>query len=120
MPCDYKKYPKDWKRIVMDRRKEANNKCELCYAPNRAYVDRPINESDRIHWAHPWYLCNTEGSKSTKIVLTLHHIDCNKQNNTRQNLILLCQKCHCRLDTGLHIEHAKETRNRKKGLQSFL
>ncbi|MGA2434390.1 MAG: HNH endonuclease signature motif containing protein [Bryobacteraceae bacterium] len=33
-------------------------------------------------------------NKKTKIIYHLHHIDYNKKNNDRRNLIFLCNKCH--------------------------
>jgi len=86
MSCNYKKdYCKDWKSIVAQRKIEANDCCELCYAANH-----------QPHWL-----------TGSKVILTMHHIDCDKMNNTRQNLILLCQRCHLRLDLAHHMKKRK-------------
>jgi 5-methylcytosine-specific restriction endonuclease McrA len=85
MPCDYSQYPKDWARIVADRKKEVGNCCELCGVRNGG-----------LHW-----------KTASKVVLTMHHIDHDKKNNSRQNLILLCQRCHLRLDLAHHMENRK-------------
>lgn len=110
MPIDYKKYPKNWKWISEQVRKDAGNKCELCFAPNGEVVVRPVNMKG---FTRPWYFHPTflsGKSKPVKIILTVHHIDFDKKNNERQNLIALCQRCHLRLDLGRHMKN----RTRKK------
>jgi len=62
-------YGIDWPFIATGIKTEANWKCQECGAPN-----------NRL--------------KGT--ILTVHHIDGNPRNNTRSNLIALCQKCHLR------------------------
>jgi 5-methylcytosine-specific restriction endonuclease McrA len=81
MPIDYKNYPDDWKLISKAVIKKAGNKCELCNADNY-----------ESHW-----------KTGSKVVLTVHHIDCDKNNNSKFNLIALCQRCHLRLDLETHI-----------------
>ena len=51
--------------------KERGNKCECCQIDS--WLDKPI-------------------------VLQLHHIDGNSNNNTRKNLLLLCPNCHSQTD----------------------
>ena len=111
MPLDYKDYHPDWKNISKSVIAKAGNCCELCGAPNNQSVFRPAKchtgELDR-----PWYYdgevddCGYVG-RYTKIVLTVHHIDANKRNNSKLNLIALCQKCHLRLDLARHIYNRK-------------
>ena len=50
MPCDYKQYPKNWKKIVERLKEKRGNKCELCFAPNKAKVWRDYSPT-----IHPWY-----------------------------------------------------------------
>jgi len=76
MPCDYRKYPKDWKWLRIDILARANNKCELCNAENY-----------KPHW-----------KTKSKVVLTIHHINFNIDDNRKYNLIALCQRCHNKLD----------------------
>jgi len=116
MPCDYKEYPENWKWLSRQIISDAGDKCELCYAPNRAIVFR--DKAD----VHPWrladvLLCDDPDYKCTKIVLTVHHINHDKKDNTKQNLIALCQRCHCRLDLATHMKNAAATRFKKKTLQ---
>lgn len=111
MPCNYKEYPKNWKKIVLHLKSKRGDKCELCFAPNGATVWRDY--SDNI--MHPWYpnymipeeSIRRNHGRFTKIVITTHHIDSNKKNNDELNLILVCQKCHLRLDMGKHVRNRK-------------
>ena len=105
-PIDYKDYPDNWKWLSRQVIKDANNKCELCYAPNRQWIIRRYNTAD-----YPWVLFKgneeVEG-KPIKVVLTVHHIDLDKKNSKKQNLIALCQKCHLRLDLLHHMKNRKQ------------
>jgi 5-methylcytosine-specific restriction endonuclease McrA len=80
MPIDYKNYHPSWKLISKAVRIKAYGKCELCHA-----------ENGEKHWF-----------TNSKVVLTVHHIDCDKNNNSKHNLIALCQRCHLRLDLEHH------------------
>jgi len=76
MPCDYKKYPANWKWLRMSILARAKNRCELCNAKNY-----------QPHW-----------KTGSKVVLTIHHINFNVKDNRDYNLIALCQRCHNKLD----------------------
>lgn len=104
MPIDLKLYPKNWKQISTMVRDRAGQKCELCGAPNKTYVVR--FNTGRV--SPLWRIAKDSdifGSENglVKIVLTVHHIDGNRQNNGKHNLIALCQRCHLRLDREKHI-----------------
>jgi len=86
MPIDYSKYPDDWEEIRQAILARAENKCELCGAENH-----------KPHW-----------KTGSIVVLTIHHIDRDKTNNSEINLIALCQRCHLRLDLEIHINKRKE------------
>jgi len=92
MPMDYSKYAKNWKEISKQTILNAENRCELCHA-----------ENGKPHWL-----------TGSKVVLTVHHIDRDKKNNSKYNLIALCQRCHLRLDLELHISNRKESDLLKK------
>lgn len=112
MPCDYKQYPKNWKRIVAHLKNTRGDRCELCFAPNGAQVWRDF--SPQI--MHPWYpkylipkeCMDRHEGRFTKIIITTHHIDSDKKNNHPHNLILLCQRCHLKLDMQKHMRRRKE------------
>jgi len=102
MPCDYKEYPINWKWLSKQVIHDAGNKCELCGAPNGISVVRP----DKKDSSYPWYIApNGYSGRRTKIILTVHHIDGDKKNNSKHNLIALCQKCHLRLDLSKHLKN---------------
>jgi hypothetical protein len=120
MPCDYRKYDKNWKFFSKQTINDAGNKCELCCAPNGTEVFRPNKHAISIK---PWVFLHEikdtsligDLLKKVKIVLTVHHIDGDKENNSKHNLIALCQKCHLRLDLGRHMKN----RTRNKALPIF-
>ena len=92
MPINYAEYHPKWTLISkMIRFKRAKNKCEWCGAEN--YKPHPITNS--------------------KVVLTVAHIDRNKDNNRFTNLVALCQKCHLGHDAKQHAE------NRRYGKRQF-
>ena len=95
MPIDDREYPKNWKWLSDQVRKRNGGRCELCYAPNGSTVMRGK------HLDHPW----VQSTPGIKIILTVHHIDGDKKNNSEQNLISCCQKCHLRLDIGKHMKN---------------
>lgn len=83
---DYKEYHPKWKKISeFIRFYRARNRCEWCGAEN--YKLHPITNS--------------------KVVLTVAHIDHNKENNSFFNLAALCQKCHLNHDRAQHINNRK-------------
>jgi 5-methylcytosine-specific restriction endonuclease McrA len=93
MPIDYKEYHPKWSLISrLIRFKRANNCCEWCGAKN--YQPHPITGS--------------------KVILTVAHLDHDKQNNNFSNLKALCQKCHLNYDLPHHINNRKYGRNWKK------
>lgn len=99
MPIDYKKYHKDWKKISKCTIARAGGKCELCGAPNRITIFRGGGLT------HMWDHYGLDGSREVMIVLTVHHIDGDVNNNTKYNLIALCQRCRLRLDMGKHLRN---------------
>jgi len=110
MPCDYKKYPKNWKEIVEKIKERAQDKCELCFAPNHHFVVRDIKGQ--------FYLgcVPREGEKEIEIILTIHHINFNIFDNRAVNLIALCQRCHLRLDIGQKLLKRKAKKEEGQGL----
>lgn len=86
MPIDYKLYHPNWKAISRRIRFErAQNKCEWCQAEN--YQPHPVTGS--------------------KVILTVAHIDHNRDNNADENLAALCQRCHLNHDRNQHAASRK-------------
>ena len=71
-----KLYPENWDRLSLFLRMKSLWKCQLCWAKNGE--PHPITQS--------------------KVVLTVHHINNDPTDNRRLNLIVLCQRCHNKLD----------------------
>jgi len=98
MPIDYSQYHPKWKLISrLIRFKRAKNKCEWCGVENY-----------------------TKTEKGSKIVLTVAHIDHDKNNNRFNNLAALCQKCHLKHDINQHTDNRKYGRNWKGKHQTKL
>lgn len=95
MPCDYRDYHPEWRSIRRQIVEQAGNACEFCGVANGATVERP-------------------GGGSTRVVLTVAHLDHDPANNDPANLRALCQRCHLRWDIDLHQRNAAATRRRKR------
>lgn len=112
MPCDYSKYPPNWKTEIRPAiLKRAGNRCEWCGVENHAVGFRDANgdfwEEDGERW-----MPSDIGEKLIKIVLTIAHIhDPNPMNCEPENLAALCQKCHNGHDAKMR------QRNRKKRIE---
>jgi len=122
MPIKYSNYPKNWlSEIRPDILKRANNCCEECGAKNYAVGYRD-HDGDFVE-CQPWLYAESkntpEGYKVIKIILTIAHLDHDIKNNDYLNLKALCQKHHLALDKDQHKANAKETIEKKKGLQSL-
>jgi hypothetical protein len=70
VPIDYKKYGKLFQ--IISRVLRGYGKCCFCGAHN--------------HYPHP--------RTGSRVVLTCHHIDGDRNNNSLDNLVPLCQACH--------------------------
>jgi len=124
MPCDYSRYPKDWKQIRERILQRENNCCKECGVKNYdiGYRDdlggwHPIECSHQGDADAEW--AKSVGWKIIKIVLTVAHLDHDVTNNSDENLAALCQLHHLRLDSKQHKENSRITRNKKKGLQNL-
>lgn len=83
MPMDRKRYPKDWRRIAFEVKRDADWKCEecgvQCYRPGERVEDHGL-------------------------ILTVAHLNHNPEDCSRENLRALCARCHLRYDAGHHSE----------------
>jgi hypothetical protein len=92
MPIDKSKYHPKWpliSRLIRFRR--AGNKCEWCAAEN----GKP----------HP--------HTGSKVILTVAHLDRNRDHNRFSNLAALCQRCHLNYDRKDHIRNRRYGKNHK-------
>jgi len=80
-PEKKKLYPENWDKLSLYLREKAGWKCELCGAENG--FPHPVTKSE--------------------VVLTVHHINADPSDNRPINLIVLCQRCHLRLDLPFRI-----------------
>lgn len=85
MPCDYKNYHPAWEQIVIAVRKRSGGRCEFCNA-----------ENGKPHW-----------KTGSKVVLTVGHLDQDKNNNKPYNLADTCQRCHNKIDLPWRIRNRK-------------
>lgn len=123
MPINYKDYPENWKEIRQRILLRENNCCQFCFVPNYAIIYRPVKGA--IEW-----LLMPEGSgadvlvdfepktKFTKIILTIAHLDHDKENHevNDDRLAALCQRCHLLYDLDRHIAKRKANRILKESL----
>jgi hypothetical protein len=94
MPIDYKTYHPLWHRISkFIRFSRAKNHCEKCGAENGK--PHPITKSI--------------------VVLTVAHLDQDKNNNSFFNLSALCQRCHLNHDRPHHMVKRQANNDNKIG-----
>lgn len=137
MPCDYSKYPANWKTEIRPAiLKRAKDCCEICGLKNgllisrdnknglvKDLIDGPVWEYDEmgklVHSDVSWRLSDWDSFHHARVVLTIAHLDHDVKNNDYGNLQALCQKCHLDLDRVQHRTNARNTVNNKKGLQDM-
>lgn len=120
MPIDYHEYPSNWKTEIRPAvLKRANNCCEWCGVENGKLIYRyGKGKNDWMYWPEGGESENWASDlqrKSTRIVLTIAHLDHDKLNHevSLDRLAALCQKCHLGHDMKHHINNRKYGRNHK-------
>ena len=115
MPCDYKKYPANWKsEIVPTVLERAGNCCESCGLRNKSVVNAVKffikDDKGRYRLRSIWFSNRNDAvrecrddihrMKTVKVVLTISHTDHDEENHDVQldRLKALCQICHLRYD----------------------
>ena len=126
MPCDYSKYPKDWKAIRAEALERAAHKCEQCGVLNYSAGARDRFgkwhdeiDIDNMKSDDGEYLWPNGYPRIVRVVLTISHTDHDTSNNETHNLRALCERCHLAHDADLHRANARVTNKRKKGLQEL-
>ena len=139
-PCDYSKYPTNWKETRDRILERAGNRCEICLVANHQYVFRgtcngveayQYNDMSIFSASNGSYIGNLdidgsdlkfpENTKAVKIVLTIAHLDHDAENHdvTDDRLKAMCQRCHLGYDMPNHIANRKASIKKKKGLIEF-
>lgn len=119
MPIDYSKYPPNWKTEIVPRiLKRANGCCEECDVPNYALIYRPEKGSSKWELApvgHASDALALDGHKLIKIILTIAHLNHDKENFDvkDEELKALCQRCHLNYDRSRHSENRKYGRDHR-------
>lgn len=143
MPCDYSKYPPNWKAISARIKEREKNRCKFCgfrhygvfqthedgrrrYAYGTIYYDdfqytgsykEAREAADHLNdCIEPW----GGWSKYKVNVLTVAHLDHDVSNNADTNLAALCNRCHLRHDAKLHGANSAETRRKKAGQPALI
>lgn len=120
MPCDYSKYPKDWKDIRKRILERDGHCCKVCGVENYSMGYRDNREE--FHKIQPTFqgdvdaidaIC--EGFKPIKIVLTIAHLNHDINDNSDENLAALCQLHHNRHDVRHRVSTRREKLFKKKG-----
>lgn len=126
MPIKYSEYPSDWKQIRQRILERENHCCKFCMVPNYAIIYRPVKKSKE-------WLPMPEGSeadvlvefephiKFTKIVLTIAHLDHDKENHQVEDdrLAALCQRCHLLYDMDRHVANRRANKIKKQNQLIF-
>ncbi len=108
MPVDMSRYPTNWRKVSLTIRRVAGWRGAWCKIENGAPLP---------------------SGRAGKVVLTVAHLGTpyadgqpgnkhDKHDIRRENLLALCQACHLRYDLDEHIQHARQTRQRKKREQA--
>lgn len=133
-PINYKEYPPSWPEIRARIIVRAGNRCEGspkypdCRLLNGSVIRREKGIA-REPSAQEWDMINrrirlsgsnmTESLRHfgfTKVVLTVAHVNHDKENHDvkDEDLKLNCQACHLSRDLAHHVENRKYGRNHKK------
>ena len=125
MPCNYNDYPLNWKEIRERILNRAGNRCEMCGLANHAIIRKKYRDSpgaqewdmynSMLRNGYPVYIA-MHRMGFTKVVLTIAHLDHDKDNHQvpDDRLAAWCQKCHLKYDLPRHIENRKYGRNFRK------
>jgi len=139
MPCNYKNYPTNWFSEIRPRILErAKNCCEQCFVKNYEIILRGELNGIKVFQTDDGKIFNSENgekigenyfgevnkstkAKLTKIILTIAHLDNDKENFEvkDERLKALCQRCHLSLDKEIHAEKRRETLNKKKQINKL-
>ena len=108
MPCDYSKYPDNWKTEIRPRILDRDgHRCKWCHVPDREWI---VRSSDGWNSA-----ISRDEEGAVFIILTIAHLDHDIENNEDENLAALCQKCHLTHDAKQHSQTQRRNGEAKDG-----
>lgn len=113
MPINYNEYPPNWKTEIRPRILEReSNCCKDCGVPNYAIIYRDNGQWYLAPEGHAADAMALDGVKFIKVILTVAHLDHDKENwkVKDERLAALCQKCHLGYDAP---EKAKKKSDKK-------
>lgn len=133
MPCDYSKYPADWKERRARILARAENKCEHCGLlngllgwrfPSGRWITPEQFAGDYLTPEEEDVAEKVLAKNAYRIILTIAHLDRTGAPGTidgpldcpDDRLAALCQACHLHLDRFRHQAKAAATRRAKTGL----
>lgn len=132
MPIDYSHYPPNWLTEIRPRiMQRADNRCEKCGVkhdsiirrdPHKPWIFRYATEADlqmvsaSVDHYRFTYAAALKYFGFTRVILTIAHLDHDKENweVSDDRLQALCQRCHLKLDIKHHQENRKYGRNHKR------
>lgn len=104
MPMRRDAYPVDWEAIALRHKEAAGWRCQDCGMQCRK-PGEPFDTHRRTMSAHHVGAPKDDGSPG----------DSHDKMDVRDcNLLALCAKCHLARDLPIHMQHAAETRRRKR------
>lgn len=128
-PENKHRYPADWKDIRYEVLERAKHCCEFCGVKNHAigYRSEAYGFTDlsalgsmttlegtisaEVNQMNHMKFHASRGEKIITIVLTIAHLDHTPENNKKDNLKALCQKCHNKYDMPHRIANRKRNKN---------
>lgn len=118
MPCDWTKYPSNWKTEIRPRiLAREKHRCKWCMVANGS--DLPKSCCKESIFDERGKCCSC-GKRRPRVVLTIAHLDHDTTNNAADNLAALCQKCHLRYDAKFHAHNARNSRDARTGQMALL
>jgi len=103
MPIDYRRYPATWKTLRLELLQRARMQCE-CTGECGLHQPNPNTRrcTERHHKPARWF--------RGLVRLTLAHTcTCDPPCDNPTHILVMCQRCHLRIDRALHVMHRHKT-----------
>ncbi len=119
MPIDYGEYPANWKAISREVREREKQRCKWCGVRNGDEGWRDAGGTFFRLSSIAAEVARAYGRRTTKIVLTVAHLNHVKHDVRRKNLAALCQRCHLQYDLPRHIWNRRYGRKARENQLSL-